>query len=66
MSMALLILTDYLASVSPLIAYPLWCLAVLLHFTMMVLFFGFQLMNFKMSNIVPSWFLYPVGLISSS
>lgn len=23
-------------------------------------------MNFKMSNIVPSWFLYPVGLISSS
>ncbi|MBJ3826648.1 hypothetical protein JGD04_24650, partial [Salmonella enterica subsp. enterica serovar Typhimurium] len=22
--------------------------------------------NFKMSNIVPSWFLYPVGLISSS
>ncbi|POB66523.1 tellurium resistance protein, partial [Vibrio vulnificus] len=52
--------------VSPLIAYPLWFMAVLLHFTMMVLFFSFQIMNFKMSNIVPSWFLYPVGLISSS
>ncbi|MDF2152748.1 TDT family transporter [Vibrio sp. CAU 1672] len=66
MSMALLILCDYLAIVSPFIAYPLWFMAVLLHLTMMVLFFSFQLQHFKMSNMVPSWFLYPVGLISSS
>ncbi|WP_070966218.1 TDT family transporter [Vibrio sonorensis] len=66
MSMALLILCDYLAAVSTFIAYPIWFVALLLHFTMMVLFFGFQIINFKMSNIVPSWFLYPVGLISSS
>ncbi|KGK18003.1 TDT family transporter [Vibrio navarrensis] len=66
MSMALLVLCDYLAAVSPAIAYPLWFMAILLHFTMMVLFFSFQIMNFKMSNIVPSWFLYPVGLISGS
>ncbi len=66
MSMALLILTDYLAGVAPWIAYPLWFLALLLHLSMMVLFFGFQLKKFKISNIVPSWFLYPVGLISSS
>lgn len=66
MSMALLILCDYLAVISPIIAYPLWFAALLLHLTMMVLFFSFQLTNFKMSNIVPSWFLYPVGLISSS
>lgn len=66
MSMALLILCDYLAIISPIIAYPLWFAALMLHLTMMVLFFGFQLRNFKMSNIVPSWFLYPVGVISSS
>lgn len=66
MSMALLILCDYLAVISPIIAYPIWFAALLLHFTMMTLFFTFQLMNFKMSNIVPSWFLYPVGMISSS
>ncbi len=66
MSMALLILCDYLAVISPIIAYPIWFAAVCLHITMMVLFFTFQLTNFKMSNIVPSWFLYPVGLISSS
>lgn len=66
MSMALLILCDYLALISPLIAYPIWAVALLLHCTMMVLFFGFQLLNFRMAHIVPSWFLYPVGLISSS
>jgi tellurite resistance protein TehA-like permease len=66
MSMALLMLSDYLAAVSPALAYPIWFAALLLHFTMMVLFFSFQAINFKMSNIVPSWFLYPVGLISSS
>ncbi|GAM55879.1 tellurite resistance protein [Vibrio ishigakensis] len=33
---------------------------------MMVLFFGFQFADFKMANIVPSWFLYPVGVISST
>lgn len=66
MSMALLILCDYLAIKLPLVAYPLWFAALLLHVTMMTLFFFFQLKNFKMSNIVPSWFLYPVGVISSS
>ncbi len=66
MSMALLILCDYLAIKLPMVAYPLWFAALLLHITMMTLFFFFQLKNFKMSNIVPSWFLYPVGVISSS
>lgn len=66
MSMALLILCDYLAVISPLVAYPIWTLALLLHITMMVLFFRFQLANFNIANVVPSWFLYPVGLISSS
>ena len=66
MSMALLILSDYLAVISPVIAYPIWFAALFLHLSMMTLFFTFQLLNFKMSNIVPSWFLYPVGVISSS
>jgi tellurite resistance protein TehA-like permease len=66
MSMALLILCDYLAVILPLIAYPLWFAALTLHVCMAVLFFYYQLKNFRMSNIVPSWFLYPVGLISSS
>ncbi|MCL9779943.1 TDT family transporter [Vibrio sp. S4M6] len=66
MSMSLLVLCDYLAVISPSIAYPIWFMAILLHLTMMILFFAFQLSQFKISNIAPSWFLYPVGLISSS
>ncbi|MEZ9231680.1 TDT family transporter [Vibrio amylolyticus] len=65
-SMSLLILCDYLAAISPIIAYPIWFAALMLHVTMMSLFFTFQLTNFKMSHVLPSWFLYPVGLISSS
>ncbi|OED93007.1 TDT family transporter [Vibrio breoganii] len=66
MSMALLVLCDYLATEIPDIASVLWFISLGLHITMMVLFFGFQFANFKMVNIVPSWFLYPVGVISST
>ncbi|GEA61603.1 TDT family transporter [Vibrio comitans] len=66
MSMALLVLCDYLATEIPHIASMLWFASLGLHITMMVLFFGFQFANFKMVNVVPSWFLYPVGVISST
>jgi tellurite resistance protein TehA-like permease len=65
-SMAMLILCDYLALISPWIAYPLWMVAISIHLTNMLVFFALQLKSFKISNIVPSWFLYPVGMISSS
>ncbi|MCW1890893.1 hypothetical protein OK016_23645 [Vibrio chagasii] len=41
---------------------PNMVLCLLLHFTMMVLIVS-RSSTSKMSNIVPSWFLYPVGLI---
>lgn len=66
MSMALLVLCDYLATEIPDLASVLWFASLGLHITMMVLFFGFQFANFKMVNVVPSWFLYPVGVISST
>ncbi|WP_390623820.1 TDT family transporter [Vibrio gallicus] len=66
MSMALLVLCDYFATIVPTIAHYLWLASLMLHIIMMVLFFGFQIADFKMSNIVPSWFLYPVGVISST
>ena len=65
-TMGLLILADYLAMVSPIIAYPLWFIAIIAHISLLTLFFFFQLKSFKITNIYPSWFLYPVGLISSS
>lgn len=66
MTMTLLILCDYLAVIAPSIAYPIWFGALILHLTMMVIFFRYQLLDFDIKNIVPSWFLYPVGAISSS
>ncbi len=66
MSMALLVLCDYLATINTTFASYLWFCALILHISMAVLFFSFQIINFKMSNIVPSWFLYPVGIISGT
>lgn len=40
------------------------CIVATPYYDGSVLFF--QAKNFKLANIVPSWFLYPVGLISSS
>ncbi len=66
MSMTLLVLCDYLSEVIPHFANVLWLCALTLHLTMLTLFFAYQFSNFKMANIVPSWFLYPVGVISST
>ncbi|MDA9558329.1 TDT family transporter [Vibrio sp.] len=66
MTMGLLILCDYLAVVSKIIAYPLWFGALILHVFLMLSFFLLQIKKFKITNLVPSWFLYPIGIISSS
>ncbi|MCG7495279.1 TDT family transporter [Vibrio sp. Of7-15] len=66
MSMALLILCDYIATLNHTVAQFIWFIALSLHLTLMVLFFCFQISSFKITNMVPSWFLYPVGAISGT
>ncbi len=65
MSMALLILCDYLAEISPIIACIIIACALLLHFTVIRAFY-FQIIHFKTPNIVPSCLLYPAGRDRSS
>ncbi|WP_027251261.1 TDT family transporter [Photobacterium halotolerans] len=66
MSMTMLVLADYLAGVHPASARILWYPALVLHLTMMLLFFSFQINKFRMIHLYPSWFLYPVGAISGT
>jgi exfoliative toxin A/B len=66
MSMTMLVLSDYWSSMHVVSARLLWYPALLLHFTMMILFFSFQLRKFRLINLYPSWFLYPVGAISGT
>ncbi|MGF1833260.1 TDT family transporter [Photobacterium sanguinicancri] len=66
MTMTLLVLADYLSSIHIYSARLLWYPALSLHFVMLVCFFYFQLRNFRLIHMYPSWFLYPVGAISGT
>nr|WP_192867640.1 TDT family transporter [Thaumasiovibrio occultus] len=66
LSMSMLVMSDYLSSVYGTHARLLWYPAMTLHVCMGVTFFYFQFRRFKLTNIYPSWFLYPVGAISGT
>lgn len=65
-TMTMLVLADYLASVHVESARLVWYPALLLHFAMLIYFFFCQLQKFRLTNLYPSWFLYPVGAISGT
>ncbi|WP_087019076.1 TDT family transporter [Thaumasiovibrio subtropicus] len=65
-TMSLLVLSDYLSGYYGTQARFLWYPAMTLHFSFMAVFFFHQFRHFKLTNIVPSWFLYPVGAISGT
>lgn len=66
MTMSLLLMADFLAEISTNIATIVWYPAMAMHVFMMGYFFFHQFKAFDKNNIYPSWFLYPVGLISST
>ncbi|MEJ2763524.1 TDT family transporter [Photobacterium sp. MCCC 1A19761] len=66
MTMTMLVLADYLSSIHLHVARVLWYPAMALHFFMLVYFFFHQIKNFRLINLYPSWFLYPVGAISGT
>lgn len=66
MSMTMLVLADYLSSIHIQSAKLLWYPALMLHLSMMIFFFSCQLKHFRLTNLYPSWFLYPVGAISGT
>lgn len=66
MTMTLLVLADYLTSIHIESARLLWYPSMVLHFAMMSYFLIAQFRKFRLVNLYPSWFLYPVGAISGT
>ncbi|UJF20076.1 TDT family transporter [Vibrio sp. SS-MA-C1-2] len=66
MTMCLLVIADYLTSLNTLVARFIWYPAMTIHISMMIYFFYYQLKNLRLTNLLPSWFLYPVGAISGT
>ncbi|KXF83465.1 TDT family transporter [Enterovibrio coralii] len=66
MTMSLLLMADFLAEIHVEAAAIVWYPAMTMHIFMAAYFFFHQAKTFEKCNIYPSWFLYPVGLISST
>ncbi|RJG41934.1 TDT family transporter [Motilimonas pumila] len=62
-AMATMVVASTLASRQAGLANALWLFAVVLHLTFLVLFSYHRSRQFKMADMVPSWFVPPVGII---
>lgn len=61
-SMAMMILSTYLKPVSQSIAYALWITGLILHIILILWFTKKYLLNFKIKQVFPSWFIVYVGI----
>lgn len=50
-------------NVSSLLGTGLWLVAVVLHLMFLLVFVWHRLKNFKLSHMVPSWFVPPIGIV---
>lgn len=62
-AMALMVISRATLDAFPVFAETLWCAAVVLHLTALVFFLWFRSRENIMGNMVPSWFIPPVGII---
>lgn len=60
--MTLMLVAVYLVEINPSIASSLWLGATILHFLTFIMFAVYMIKDFKMENIIPSWFIPTVGI----
>ncbi len=63
LAMSLMVISKDLYEVFYSISEIIWILAVLLHCWFLVLFVRYQLTSFHIENMVPSWFVPPIGIV---
>ena len=62
-SMALMILSTYLTSFMPIIAYTIWIIGIILHIMLMIYFtYRFIIREFDINIVYPSWWIVYVGI----
>ena len=45
------------------VALSLWLVAIVLHFSFLVIFIYYRVKDFKFEHVLPSWFIPPVGIV---
>lgn len=65
-SMAAMLLATYLKPLSQSIAFALWTIGVALHIALIIWFSKKFVLNFKIKQVFPSWFIVYVGIAVAS
>lgn len=66
LSMAIMLLSTYIKPFVPQIAFIIWIIGVILHVSLILWFTKKFLLNFKIKQVFPSWFIVYVGIVVSS
>lgn len=61
--MAGLLIASYFLDVAPAFAKTLWLLCIAIHLILFVVFLAFRVKNFKVTDMVPSWFVILIGVV---
>lgn len=65
-AMAAMVISNALATFSPLLANTIWLFALGLHFIFLSCFLYYRIKSFHLGDMLPSWFIPPVGVIVAS
>ena len=64
--MALMVVSAFISQFSEKVAVTMWLVAIVLHFVLFILFCYFQNQNKNLKNVLPSWFIPPIGIVVGS
>lgn len=65
-TMALMIVTQWIAGFNEYVAVGLWYIAIALHLILLMVFMHYRLQERQWQLMVPSWFVPPVGIIMAA
>lgn len=63
--MALMVVSVSVSQYVEAVGLSIWLFAIVLHFTLFIIFGYFQSKNFNMKNVLPSWYIPPIGIVVS-
>lgn len=62
-AMGWMLVAGYIGQMAPLLAKLIWTIAILIHLLILCLFVFYRVKNFCFQDILPTWFIPPIGLV---
>jgi exfoliative toxin A/B len=64
--MAGLLIAAYFLDIAPSLSKVLWLICIAVHGFLFIVFLGFRIKNFKITDMIPSWFVILIGVVVAS